>query len=251
MSYELLNEIETILTKAIVEHAELNNSFKITPFIPDVAVQKIVKKINQLQTLEVIGKDKVQVLEYLSIAVRSLVGVSDKNTLSLIAESIGDIYDTEAFEKLRNDPSEVNKQQIADYAIHIMKKHGCDVYEALARALQDSETGEIIPDDQYHDKVHELFNEEDIEDITYRARGITEGGAMCGENEESNLSTLSSDEKDRIIQHAAKEVRENPEADVYEVLGMMIENIPGLEYSDVSDVFNDEDIAKINQLSGV
>lgn len=253
MSYELLNEIETILGKAILEHAEQNNSFKITPYIPDLAVQKLVKKIDQLQTLEVIGKERTHIVEYLNIALRNLVGVTDKAKLKLIAESIGDIHDTAEFERMRTSPSptDVNKQQISDYAINIMKNYGCDVYEALACAMKDCEPGDCELDDQYHDKVSQTFNEEEIQDITNRARGIHEACSMNNEYEESNLSTLSPEEKQNIIQHAAQELREQPGADVYEILGMMIENIPGLEYADVSEIFSDEDIARINQMSGV
>lgn len=251
MSYELLNEIENILGKAIVEHAEQNNSFKITPYIPDLAVQKLVKKIDQLQTLQVIGTEKTHIVEYLNIALRNLVGVTDKVKLKLIAESIGDIHNTAEFERMRTNTLDTNKQQVADYAIKIMKNHGCDVYEALACAMKDCEPGDCDLDDQYHDKVSQMFNEEEIQDITDRARGIHEACSMSKEYEESNLSSLSPAEKQNIIQHAAQELRTNPNADVYELLGMMIEDIPGLEYADVSDIFTDEDIAKINQMSGI
>lgn len=245
--YELLNQMESILSLAIIEESHQRNSFKISPLVPDMLVYKQTNKIKQLQEMAVVGTSKEEVKEYLDIALRSVKVLDNKKDLKMVVESISDYIEASKgnVEPINEDVSK-SKQNMMDYAVKIMKKcPDCDVHMALACAMKDCQPGDCEIDDQYCAQVEKSFNEDEIEEVHQRVKGVNEGWS----NEHDAMTDLSPSEKMRIMKTVARRVSQDPATDVMEALGMIIEDIPGLESADVGELFSPADIRTIKQMA--
>lgn len=170
--FELLNEMENILTESIKYQETCG--FTISDQLPDLVIHKICKKICKLQEMEIINKDKQSIVEYLDIALRNYNNMVTTDNRQQIVEAVAN-FAMQPVNSLTDfnitDPD--HREQLKNYAVEIMRRNpDCDPHKALACAMKDCDPSECdVDDDQYFAHVELHFNEEDIEDVTNRARG--------------------------------------------------------------------------------
>lgn len=170
--FELINTMEEILTESIIYQESCG--FTICKELPDLVVHKICKKITKLQEMEIISKEKQAIVEYLDIALRNYNNLVNSDNRQRLVETVADFA-----MKSNNDLSDFSitdpdhREQLKNYAVQIMRQNpDCDPHKALACAMKDCDPAECDQnDDQYFAHVEQHFNEEDIEEVTNRARG--------------------------------------------------------------------------------
>ncbi len=245
--YEFLKEMALIENAyANLQQEKFNIHKQFNNEVPDILIRKIGNKVHRLQTLQVLESSKQSVVDFVKLALRGLDSVDMfKANIEMIAESIGDIVceKSDDFKDYKFDPSkDEDKTSVMQYAKKIVKKCKCDSVTALAYALRDCEPDQCELPEKYQDHVKMHFNDDEIAEVGKSKVNET----TFDDDEQNSMSNLSTEEKEQLKFHAAAEVRKQRQAgtkvDVYEILGNMIENIPGLEFSDVNDVFNEEDI---------